>query len=62
MGLLKPLLAFNSKQNHFFFFLSFYEVAQKVIFQVESKKYMYIVYRECKIKHICDNVGEKLNT
>jgi len=43
-------------------FLSFSGVVQKVIFQVESKKYMYIMYKECKIKHICDNVGEKLNT
>jgi hypothetical protein len=55
-------LQFQAKSFFFFFFLSFSEVAQKVIFQVESKKYMNIMYKEYKIKHICDNVGEKLNT
>jgi hypothetical protein len=57
VGLLIPLLAFNSKQNHIFF-LSFSGVVQKVIFHFESQKYMYIMYKKCKIKHISDNVGE----
>jgi hypothetical protein len=51
-GAFKTIISLQFQEKPYIFFLSFSGVVQKVIFHVESNKYMYIMYKNCKIKHV----------
>jgi hypothetical protein len=48
----KTIISLQFQEKSYIFFLSFSGVVQKVNFHVESNKYIYIMYKNCKIMHV----------